>query len=156
MIGSGLTSLLVPDSRFDLERFVSAQDAGGTYQRALGELRRGRKESHWMWFVFPQLAGLARSAISARYAISSLEEAREYLAHPVLGARLVECAKAVAAAPAGASAEDVFGPVDALKLRSSMTLFLRADPDQGAFAEVLRRWWGGIPDAATDTLLTRG
>ena len=75
----------MPDSRFDLERFVSAQDAGGTYQRALEELRRGRKESHWMWFVFPQLEGLGRSAMSARYAISSLEEAKAYLAHPVLG-----------------------------------------------------------------------
>ena len=132
---------------------MSAQDAGGTYRRALGELRRGRKESHWMWFVFPQLAGLGHSAMSARYAISSLGEARAYLAHPVLGARLVECAQAAAAAPAGASAEDVFGPVDALKLRSCMTLFLRANPKEGAFAQVLGRWWGGMPDPATDTLL---
>jgi uncharacterized protein (DUF1810 family) len=147
---------LVPDDPFDLERFASAQDAGGTYKRALEELRRGRKESHWMWFVFPQLAGLGRSAMSSRYAISSLEEAKAYLAHPVLGARLAECAKAAIAAPAGASAEDVFGPVDALKLRSSMTLFLRANPDEGAFAEVLRRWWEGIPDTVTDNLLAGG
>jgi uncharacterized protein (DUF1810 family) len=94
--------------------------------------------------------------MSSRYAISSLEEAKAYLAHPVLGARLAECAKAAIAAPAGASAEDVFGPVDALKLRSSMTLFLRANPDEGAFAEVLRRWWEGIPDTVTDNLLAGG
>jgi uncharacterized protein (DUF1810 family) len=138
---------------FDLERFVSAQDAGGTYERALEELRRGRKRSHWMWFVFPQVVGLGRSEVSRRYAIGSLEEARAYLAHPVLGPRLVEAAKAAAGAPSGLSAEEVFGPVDAMKLRSCMTLFLRADPDQPAFAEVLERWWQGAPDAATNAVL---
>jgi uncharacterized protein (DUF1810 family) len=138
---------------FDLERFVSAQDAGGTYERALQELQRGRKESHWMWFVFPQLVGLGRSAMSERYAISSLDEARAYLAHPVLGARLVECAQAVAAAPPGYTAVDVFGPVDAMKLRSSITLFARAAPGEDSFARVLDRWWGGTPDPATEALL---
>ena len=138
---------------FDLERFVSAQDAGRTYERALQELQRGRKESHWMWFVFPQLVGLGRSAMSERYAISSLDEARAYLAHPVLGARLVECAQAAAAAPPGYTAEDVFGPVDAIKLRSSITLFARAAPGEDSFARVLDRWWGGTPDPATEALL---
>ena len=138
---------------FDLERFVSAQDAGRTYERALQELQRGRKESHWMWFVFPQLAGLGRSAMSERYAISSLEEAVAYLAHPVLGARLVECAQAVAAAPPSYTAVDVFGPVDAMKLRSSITLFARAAPGEKSFARVLDRWWGGTPDPATEALL---
>ena len=107
-----------------LERFLAAQDRTGTYERALAELRAGRKSSHWMWFVFPQLAGLGESEMSRRYAIASLEEAREYLAHPVLGARLRECVEALLAAPG--AAEEILGPVDALKLRSSMTLFLRA------------------------------
>jgi uncharacterized protein (DUF1810 family) len=106
-----------------------------------------------MWFVFPQIAGLGRSSISQRYAISSLDEARAYLAHPVLGPRLLECARAALEAAAGATAEDVFGPVDALKLRSSMTLFHRAKPDQEAFTAVLERWWSGSADAATDALL---
>lgn len=141
---------------FDLERFVSAQDAGRTYERALQELQRGRKQSHWMWFVFPQIAGLGRSAMSERYAISSLEEAIAYLAHPVLGARLVECAQAAAAAPPGYTAEDVFGPVDAIKLRSSITLFARAAPGEESFARVLDRWWGGAPDPATEALLAGG
>jgi len=140
---------------FHLERFVAAQDAGGTYQRALEELRVGRKQSHWMWFVFPQVAGLGRSPTAARYAIGSLDEARAYLAHPVLGPRLVEAARAAAGAPAGLSAEDVFGPLDAMKLRSSMTLFLRADPTEQAFADVLERWWAGSPDPATDAILGR-
>lgn len=155
--GATLCSAPVSAGGTDLERFVSAQDAGGTYRRALAELRGGRKESHWIWFVFPQLAGLGRSEMSRRYAIRSLDEARAYLAHPVLGHRLVESAQAAVstalAAHADVAAEDVFGPLDALKLRSSMTLFLRADPNQPAFSEVLARWWGGEPDPATDALL---
>jgi uncharacterized protein (DUF1810 family) len=139
-----------PD-RFELARFLDAQDAGGTYDRALAELRRGRTTSHWMWFVFPQLAGLGRSAMSRRYAIASLEEARASLEHPVLGARLVECARVVAAGPPGAEA--IFGDVDAQKLQSSATLFLRAAPDQPVFAEVLDRHFAGVPDGATDELL---
>src|SRR5215468_9496948 len=108
----------------DLERFVAAQDELGTYGRALAELRRGNKTGHWMWFIFPQIAGLGMSAISQRYAIASLAEARAYLAHPVLGPRLRECATVVTQAQAP-SAERIFGDVDAQKLHSSMTLFLR-------------------------------
>lgn len=137
-----------------LERFVAAQDADGTYERALAELAAGRKSTHWMWFVFPQVAGLGRSPMSRRYAISSLEEARAYVRHPVLGPRLVACAEAVAAAAAaGRRAEDVLGVLDAQKLRSSMTLFHRADPGQPAFAEVLERCFDGRADPATDDRL---
>src|SRR5579875_1588781 len=117
----------VDDDPFDLTRFVDAQDEGGTYERAVAELRGGRKTSHWMWFVFPQISGLGRSPTAQTYAIASLDEARRYLDHPVLGRRLRECA-AVVAASAAPSAEDLLGGIDALKLRSSMTLFLRAAP----------------------------
>jgi uncharacterized protein (DUF1810 family) len=140
---------------FDLERFVEAQD-GGVHERALGELRRGRKTSHWMWFVFPQVAGLGASAMNRRYAISSLAEARAYLDHPVLGPRLRSCTDAVLALPAGVSADEVFGAVDARKLRSSMTLFLRAaasPSEEERFAAVLQRFFGGEADAATDERL---
>jgi uncharacterized protein (DUF1810 family) len=136
----------------DLERFVRAQDASGTYEAALAELRAGRKTSHWMWFVFPQLAGLGLSETSRRYAISSLEEARAYLAHPVLGPRLHECARALTGLEGGTAAE-ILGSVDALKLRSSMTLFARAAPDDPVFGEVLARYFDGRPDEATDALL---
>ncbi len=138
---------------FSLERFVSAQDEGGTYQRALAELRAGRKRSHWMWFVFPQLAGLGSSPTARRYAIGSLEEARAYLAHPVLGARLRESARALSELARPAPAQEVLGPVDALKLRSSMTLFSRADPGEPLFAEVLGRYFGGAADPRTEELL---
>src|SRR4029450_6420051 len=97
----------------DLARFVTAQDSGGTYQRAVAELRKGRKTSHWMWFIFPQIAGLGRSATAQAYAISDLGEARAYLAHPVLGPRLLECAQIVAA-HRGLSAEHIFGGIDAI------------------------------------------
>jgi uncharacterized protein (DUF1810 family) len=137
---------------YDLDRFVEAQDAGATYEHALEELRRGRKAGHWMWFVFPQLAGLGQSATSRRYAISSLEEARAYLAHPVLGARLRECAEAVATSPA-ADAEELLGVVDALKLRSSMTLFRAAAPEEAVFASVLDRYFHGEPDPLSERLL---
>jgi uncharacterized protein (DUF1810 family) len=137
------------DDPYNLERFVAAQNAGGTYDRALGELRRGLKTSHWMWFVFPQIAGLGQSQMSRTYAISSLEEARAYLRHPVLGGRLLECAGIVAAARAG-SAEQIFGGIDAQKLHSSMTLFLRAEPSETVFKQVLERYFGGHPDAATE------
>ncbi len=133
----------------DLERFVTAQDEGGTYDRALAELRAGRKASHWMWFVFPQLAGLGRSPMAQRYAIASLAEARAYLAHPVLGPRLLEATPALH----GASAEAVLGGVDALKLRSSMTLFASAAEDDAPFLAVLDRWYGGQGDPATRELL---
>jgi uncharacterized protein (DUF1810 family) len=106
-----------------------------------------------MWFVFPQLAGLGRSEMSRYYAIASLDEARTYLAHPLLGPRLRECANVLLAMPSGRSAEDVFGSIDAVKLRSSMTLFHRTTPDDPLFAQVLDRFHGGLTDPATDTLL---
>lgn len=137
---------------FDLERFVQAQDAGGTYQRALGELTEGSKQSHWMWFVFPQIAGLGQSPTSRRYAITSLAEAKAYLGHPVLGPRLLECARAVAA-HTGLSAVQIFGGIDSRKLQSSMTLFLRAAPAEPVFQKVLDLYFDGAPDPATDRLL---
>jgi uncharacterized protein (DUF1810 family) len=135
---------------YGLERFVAAQDGGGTYQRAVAELRGGAKASHWMWFVFPQIAGLGLSAMAQRFAISSLAEARAYLAHPVLGPRLRECARIVADTE-GRTAERIFGPVDAMKLRSSMTLFAAAagDDDQAVFRAVLVKYFGGETDEAT-------
>lgn len=142
------------DDRYDLERFVRAQDDGGTFGRALTELTRGRKVTHWMWFVFPQVAGLGRSAMAERYAIGSLDEARAYLAHPLLGPRLAESAGVVASSGA-ASAVALLGGIDAQKLRSSMTLFLRADPAQPVFQAVLDRYFDGRADAATDRLLGR-
>jgi uncharacterized protein (DUF1810 family) len=140
------------DDPFDLERFVAAQDAYGTYASAVAELRAGRKVGHWMWFVFPQVAGLGMSETSRRYAISSLEEARLYLAHPVLGPRLEECVR-VLTALSGRSAREIFGSVDELKLRSSMTLFARAAPGDPLFQEVLDRYFGGSADDRTDELL---
>jgi uncharacterized protein (DUF1810 family) len=142
------------DDQYDLERFVTAQDTGSTYQHATGELRRGQKTSHWMWFVFPQIAGLGRSPTSRHYAISSLEEAKEYLRHRVLGPRLLECAGIVAATK-NRTAPQIFGAIDAQKLRSSMTLFMRAAPDQPVFQEVLDRYFEGQPDSATDELIGR-
>jgi uncharacterized protein (DUF1810 family) len=129
----------------DLQRFVDAQDRGGTYERALAELRTGRKTSHWMWFVFPQRAGLGLSETSRRYAIASPEEARAYAEHPLLGSRLVESAEALLAHP-DRSAVGILGQVDALKLHSSMTLFAAAAPDQPIFWQVLERYYAGEPD----------
>jgi uncharacterized protein (DUF1810 family) len=140
------------DDPYALQRFVAAQDAGGTYDRVLDELRRGRKTSHWMWFVFPQVAGLGQSQMSRTYAIASLAEAVAYLQHPVLGPRLRECAALVAAAPAGDAAE-IFGGIDTQKLWSSMTLFRRADQDEPAFRRVLDRYFGGRRDPATEARL---
>lgn len=137
---------------YNLARFVSAQDADGTYRRATAELRIGRKSSHWMWFVFPQIAGLGSSSQSQKYAISSREEGVAYLRHPVLGPRLTECAEVVEATEALDAAE-IFGYVDAKKLRSSMTLFMRAAPGPSVFARVLDRYFSGIPDPATDEKL---
>ena len=137
------------DDRYDLQRFVAAQDAGRSYDQAIAELRRGRKTSHWMWFVFPQITGLGESPVSRLYAISGLAEAKAYLAHPVLGPRLVECA-AIVAGLSGRTAEQIFGGIDALKLRSSMTLFLRAAPDEPVFRQVLDQYFGGKLDPATE------
>jgi uncharacterized protein (DUF1810 family) len=133
---------------FDLQRFVAAQDAGGTYGRAVAELRNGRKDSHWMWFIFPQVEGLGYSRASRIYAISSLAEAQAYLAHPVLGRRLIECA-ALLSGVSGRTAEQVFGEIDAVKLRSSMTLFARAAPAEPVFRQILEQYFGGEPDPAT-------
>ncbi|GAB7191901.1 DUF1810 domain-containing protein [Kineococcus sp. NUM-3379] len=131
-----------------LARFVTAQDSGGTYRQALAELRRGRKSGHWMWFVFPQVSGLGSSPAAQRYAISGLDEARAYLAHPVLGPRLLECARALLALPSS-DATGVMGHPDDLKLRSSMTLFARADPAGQAFRDVLGQYFGGQEDPRT-------
>ena len=140
---------------YNLQRFVAAQDAGGTYERALAELREGHKTSHWMWFVFPQIAGLGQSQMSRMYAISSLDEARGYLAHEVLGPRLRECARVVAETQ-GKTAESIFGGIDAVKLRSSMTLFHRADPSEPAFNAVLDRYFNGEFDPGTEERLQTG
>lgn len=140
------------DDPYDLARFVDAQDSVGMYERAVAELERGAKMSHWIWFVFPQIAGLGQSATSRRFAITSLAEARAYLGHPVLGPRLIRCAGIVDAIE-GRSIEQVFGWLDAQKVRSSMTLFLRAAPDEPVFGRVLERYFDGIADAATDKRL---
>ena len=132
----------------DLERFVEAQDAGGTYDQALRELRTGRKTSHWMWFVFPQIAGLGRSSTAQRYAISGLDEAKAYVAHPVLGPRLVEAAAALTQLET-ADATAVLGEIDAQKLRSSMTLFAHAARDEPVFRQVLAQYFDGTEDDAT-------
>jgi uncharacterized protein (DUF1810 family) len=133
---------------FDLERFVAAQ--AGIHGQALAELRRGRKQSHWMWFVFPQIAGLGRSEMARTYAIGSLAEARSYLDHPLLGPRLRECTAAVLA-HADARADAIFGPVDAVKFRSSMTLFeAAADEDERTpFSDALDAFFSGERDPAT-------
>ncbi len=140
---------MATEDPFDLQRFVAAQDAGGTYERAAAELRGGRKTGHWMWFVFPQIAGLGYSPTSRTYAITSLEEARAYLAHPALGPRLIECAAVLAGLP-GRTAEQIFGELDAQKLRSSATLFMHAAPCVPVFRQVLDQYFGGVPDPATE------
>jgi uncharacterized protein (DUF1810 family) len=134
---------------FDLARFVAAQ--ADRYEAALAELRRGRKDSHWMWFVFPQFVGLGSSPTAERYSIKSVEEARAYLAHPVLGPRLVDCAEAVVGL-AERTAEEIFGPVDAMKLRSSATLFAGVSPAGSVFHRVLDKYFGGDPDDRTQRL----
>ena len=140
------------DSGFpDLVRFVDAQNSGGTYASALAELRRGRKTSHWMWFVLPQIAGLGQSPTAVHYGVRGLDEARAYLAHPVLGPRLLECADTLAALDATDPVE-VLGGIDAVKLRSSMTLFAHAAADEGTrarFRAVLDHYFGGEEDPAT-------
>jgi uncharacterized protein (DUF1810 family) len=134
----------------DLDRFVKAQS--GDYASALAELRRGQKTGHWIWYILPQLVGLGHSEMSRIYGIASLDEAKAYLAHPVLGPRLRECAAAVLAVT-GRSANEIMGSTDAMKLRSCMTLFHRAAPDEPLFREVLVRYFGGEADSMTDALL---
>jgi uncharacterized protein (DUF1810 family) len=133
-----------------LERFVEAQ--AGVYETALAELTGGRKESHWMWFVFPQLAGLGRSQNAIFYAIADAAEARAYLAHPLLGGRLITCCDALLLHQ-DRSAEAIMGVVDAMKLRSSMTLFERVADEPAPFAAVLGAFFGGVRDPATSRLL---
>jgi uncharacterized protein (DUF1810 family) len=135
----------------DLERFVKVQDSGGTYHQAVRELRNGRKTSHWMWFIFPQIAGLGRSAMAQAFAISDLAEAQAYLRHPMLGPRLVECA-GIVASHRGLTAEQIFGGIDSIKLRSSMTLFAHADPEQPVFRQVIDQYYDG-PDPETERRL---
>ena len=134
----------------DLERFVDAQ--AGTYDRALAELRAGRKTGHWMWWIFPQVAGLGMSPTSQAYAVADLAEARAYLDHPVLGPRLLGCCRALLDLQ-DVRAERVLGSVDAMKLRSSMTLFAHADPAEETFREVLDRYYDGAEDGRTVALL---
>lgn len=138
-------------SAADLERFVAAQQ--GVYRDALDELRRGRKRSHWMWFVFPQIAGLGTSPTARFYAIASAGEARAYLDHPLLGPRLRECAAALLA-HGDESAEAILGPVDAMKLRSSMTLFEAVADDPALFAALLDRFFDGARDSVSLRLRT--
>lgn len=135
---------------FGLSRFVAAQE--GVYDLALAEIRGGRKRTHWMWFVFPQLHGLGSSPISERFAISGAAEARAYLAHPVLGPRLIECCETLLRANAG-SAMDIFGSPDDLKLRSCATLFASVSGGGSVFERVLERFFDGAPDEKTETLL---
>jgi uncharacterized protein (DUF1810 family) len=135
----------------DLQRFVSAQDRDGTYERALAELRAGRKRSHWMWFVFPQVAGLGTSAMSQAYAINSLDEAIAYLQHSILGPRLREATEALLAAPG--SAVEILGEIDAVKLRSSMTLFQRAAETPSPYAAAIDKFFGGEADPLTTRIL---
>jgi uncharacterized protein (DUF1810 family) len=134
------------DVSFDLQRFVDAQ--AQTYEHALSELRQGQKRTHWMWFVFPQIAGLGRSGMAQRFAISGLAEARAYAAHPTLGRRLVEAARVLTDLDT-ADPVAVFGSVDAQKLQSSMTLFAHAVPDEPVFRQVLDHYFGGAEDEGT-------
>lgn len=133
-------------SRPDLSRFIEAQTS--TFDTALAELRRGQKTGHWMWFVFPQIEGLGHSPTARFYALADLAEARAYLAHPVLGPRLVDAVEAILALP-GRDPGAVFGSPDDLKLRSSLTLFQAADPEEPAFGQAIEKYFGGEPDPLT-------
>lgn len=138
--------MAAPDDPFDLQRFMAAQ--APVFEAVLRELRDGRKTSHWMWFVFPQIAGLGFSAMALRYALVSPDEARAYLDHPVLGPRLRQCVATLLDVP-GRSAHEIFGSPDDMKLRSSLTLFAAAAPDEPLFAQALERFFDGVPDPAT-------
>ena len=131
---------------FDLTRFEDAQ--APVYEQVRRELGAGRKESHWMWFIFPQIKGLGQSAMSVRFAIASLDEARAYLAHPVLGPRLIECAKVALDAPV-TTARAIFGPADEMKFRSSMTLFAQVPRNEDVFQRCLDKYFAGEPDSVT-------
>lgn len=140
---------------FNLQRFVDAQDRGGAYEQALAELRAGRKQGHWIWFVFPQIEGLGSSSTARIYAIGSLSEAAAYLAHPTLGPRLIDAAEVVLGLPTR-DATAVFGELDALKLRSSMTLFARVDAVPPVFARVIDEFYSGALDGLTERRLRAG
>jgi uncharacterized protein (DUF1810 family) len=137
---------------FDLIRFVRAQE--GTYDQALSELKLGRKRSHWIWWIFPQFDGLGFSPITKRFSIKSEDEARAYLAHPILGLRLIECAEAIVSVQ-GKSARDILGSPDDLKLKSCATLFAQVSPLGSVFEQILEKFYSGERDAATLRLLTR-
>jgi uncharacterized protein (DUF1810 family) len=141
---------MADDEPFDLRRFVDAQR--GDYERALAELTRGRKLTHWMWYVLPQLRGLGSSGMATRYGIASLAEARAYLAHPILGPRLMACVAAMNALPES-NPERVLGAIDAVKLRSCLTLFLAADPANAALRTALEKFYAGAEDDRTLALL---
>lgn len=138
---------------YDLSRFLEAQN--NSYDTALREIRAGRKRSHWMWYIFPQIRGLGYSAMAQHYAIRDLGEAREYLQHPLLGPRLIEISEALLALD-GSDPRRVMGSPDDLKLRSCMTLFQCAAPDQSVFGKVLDKFYGGRPDGRTLEILNRG
>ena len=137
-------------NEYDLSRFVDAQ--AGDYETALAEIRRGRKESHWMWYIFPQIDGLGFSPTARHYAIKGIDEARAYLAHPTLGPRLVTICEALLSLP-DTDAEPIFGWPDVLKLRSSITLFAAARPEEPVFDRVLAKFYGGEPDRRTLEIL---
>jgi uncharacterized protein (DUF1810 family) len=139
------------DDPFDLQRFVEAQS--GVYEDAVTQLRSGRKRTHWMWFVFPQLRGLGHSATAYRYGITGIDEARAYLAHPVLGSRLTECAAVLQQLDGRRTASDIFGYPDDLKLRSSLTLFAVASEPESVFERLLDKYFGGEPDERTVAML---
>jgi uncharacterized protein (DUF1810 family) len=140
-----------PQDPYDLQRFIAAQEP--VFARVLAELQAGYKQSHWMWFIFPQMAGLGRSATARYYAIRSWEEAAAFLAHPLLGSRLEQCAGEVEAVE-GRSAREIFGSIDALKLHSSMTLFASV-ADKPIFSRIISKYFDGRPDPATLELLAR-
>lgn len=138
----------MPDSdSFDLHRFIQAQ--APVYAQVCAELTHGSKRTHWMWFIFPQLKSLGRSAVAQHYGIAGLDEARAYLGHPVLAPRLTHCCELLLDLPATRAARDIFGTVDELKLRSCVTLFAAAAPGVGIFAAVLDRFFDGEPDRFT-------
>jgi uncharacterized protein (DUF1810 family) len=148
---SEINSLDIND-RFDLTRFINAQEM--VYARVLFELRNGRKRSHWMWFIFPQIDGLGSSSTTKRYAIESFEEAQEYLKHPLLGKRLRECAEAVLAIE-GRSVSEIFGYPDDMKLKSSMTLFENVAGSDSIFSSILDKYFNGARDSGTLNLLEK-
>lgn len=141
-----MTSKHFDHDAYDLQRFVLAQDR--VFDSVLSELRAGRKTSHWMWFIFPQIRGLGRSPIALEYAISSRDEARAYLQHAVLGPRVKECTRLVLGLQ-GRSVEDIFGSPDDMKFRSSMTLFAQVSPDDDIFERALHKYFDGVPDQLT-------